>query len=53
MSKKCYVPYRVKSKDYRKDGLRWVVYKWEYGKIQPTYYKYKEEAEKNKNYISE
>ena len=51
MSKKCYIPYKVKAKFLKRDNCNWVVYKWEYGKVQPTFYKNKKEAERNKDYI--
>jgi len=34
------------------DGLKYVVYKKEHGKIYPTYYKNKKIAEENKDYVA-
>lgn len=53
MSKKLYVPYKVKTKRLIELGCRWAVYKREYGQIWPTYYGTKAEANKNKNCVSE
>ena len=49
MSKKLYRVYLLKR---YKDGYKYVVYKWEFGKVLTTYYKNKKVAEANKNYIS-
>ena len=34
------------------DGRKYVVYKFEYGLIVPTYYRTKKAAEQNKNYVA-
>ena len=49
MTRKLYTVYKLKRVT---DGLKYVVYKWEYGKVRPTYYTNKKIAEANKNEIS-
>lgn len=51
MSKKCYIPCKVKAKHLIKNECKWVVYKWEDNMVQPTFYKTKKEAIKWKDWI--
>lgn len=49
MSRKLYTVYTLKR---FVDGLKYVVYKWEHGRVQPTYYRNKKLAEQNKNWVA-
>ena len=47
--KKCYRVYKIEEPV---DDRKYVVYKYEYGVIVPTYYRTKKAAEQNKNYVA-
>jgi hypothetical protein len=49
MKRKIYTVYKLKKIN---DALKYVVYKWENGKVQPTYYTNKKLAESSKNWIA-
>jgi len=48
MSRKLYTVYALKRV---RDGMRYIVYKWEHGKVQPTYYSNRKMAESDKDWV--
>jgi len=52
LERKLYTVYPIKNKQALKNGIKYKVYKREFGRVQITYYSNKKIAEENKNWIA-
>lgn len=53
MTRKLHTVYKVKSKKLIDFYGKYVVYKKEYGLVQPTYYQTKKQAQRDRNWVTD